>query len=155
MTVYSLHHVAVTVSDLERSIGFYEQLGFRQALSWKASDGSISIVHLQDSGGQFLELVHYREHVLPSAPPAVGNDLDVVAVKHLAVRVDDVAAAHAEITDLDLGEMTELQQGRTRMDLFFVRDPDGLWVEILQDDRQLDLRAPENIIEAPRLLDGE
>jgi glyoxylase I family protein len=155
MTEFTLHHIAVTVSDLDRSAAFYKHFGFEPVLSWAAADGSVTIVHLQHPAGHLLELVTYRNLVLPTKPPAVGNDLDVVAVKHLAVRVDDIAAAHAEIVALDLGEVTDLQHGRTRMDLFFVRDPDGLWVEVVEDNRQLDPAAPEHIVEAPRLLEGE
>lgn len=154
MSQFSLHHAAISVANLARSTRFYEYFGFRTALTWEASDGSLTIAHLRDPNGQYLEIVCYsRPDIGPE--PAVGNDLDRVGVKHIAFHVDDLQPVWDDIVAKGLGEVTDITSGRTRMDLFFVRDPDGYWVEILTDDRDLDVENPVTISEAPRLLEGE
>jgi len=154
MPEFRVHHTAVSVSDLERSASFYEYFGFRNVLAWQATDASLSIVHMQTERGAILELLHYADHST-GAPPSVGNDLAQVGVKHLALAVDDLQSVYDDIVTRELGEVTEIIHGRTLIDLFFVRDPDGLWVEVLCDKRKLDPAKPVVIEEAPRLLEGE
>lgn len=154
MSKFLAHHTALSVLDVDRSVNFYDFFGYRKVLTWEASDGSLSLVHLQNDQGHVLELVCYAD-ALSIAPPSVGNDLNRVGVKHIAFHVEDVRAAREEIMSAGLGEVTDITSGRTQMDLFFVRDPDGLWVEILKDDRQLDSENPTVIREEPRLLEGE
>jgi len=154
MSNFVSHHTALSVSDMDRSVVFYEFFGYRKVLTWEASDESLSIVHLKNEQGHVLELVGYADAAV-IAPPGVGNDLNKVGVKHMAFHVKDIQAAHDEIVSAGLGEVTDVTSGRTQMDLFFVRDPDGLWVEILKDDRRLDPENPTLIREEPRLLEGE
>jgi catechol 2,3-dioxygenase-like lactoylglutathione lyase family enzyme len=154
MMKFLAHHTALSVADIERSVSFYEFFGYRKVLTWEALDGSLSIGHLRNEQAHMLELVCYADaSTIP--PPGVGNDLNEIGVKHIAFHVDDVQAARDEIVARELGEVTELTAGRTQMELFFVRDPDGLWVEVLKDDRRLSPEHPALIQEEPRLLEGE
>jgi catechol 2,3-dioxygenase-like lactoylglutathione lyase family enzyme len=66
----------------------------------------------------------------------VGNDLETVGVKHLALRVPSVREARATLEQTG-AVVTDTARGRTGIDYFFVRDPDGIWVEIVQDDRAI------------------
>lgn len=154
MSSFTIHHTAISVRDVDRSLAFYEYFGFRPVLTWQASDDSLTIVHLRNSDDQILELVCYSEP--QTGPlPSVGNDLNQIGVKHIAFHVDDLETIRMDILSRGLGEVTEISHGRTQMDLFFVRDPDGLWVEVLADDRNLDSGDPVTIREDPRLLEGE
>jgi len=154
MSDFRVHHTAVSVRDVERSVAFYEYFGFRTVFTWQASDASLSIVHMRTQRGEILELLRYADHQT-IAPPTVGNDLAHIGVKHLALAVDDLQSVYDDIVARKLGEVTEIIHGRTLIDLFFVRDPDGLWVEVLNDTRVLDPANPRVIEEAPRLLEGE
>lgn len=155
MSSFRVHHIALSVLDLERSTEFYRYFGFRVVFVWEASDGSLKISHLRNEGGDFLELVCYASAQAPDLAPGVGNNLDQVGVKHLALITSDPAAVRNEIVEHNLGEVTDLTHGRTQVDLFFVRDPDGYWVEVLSDARSLDAAHPTRVREAPRLLAGE
>lgn len=148
------HHTAISVIDIDRSVAFYEYFGYQKVFIWEASDDSLTIVHLKNPQEHCLEIVCYSDPTTVP-PPGVGNELDHVGVKHIAFHVDDLEAVRDDILDRDLGEVTEITRGRTLMDLFFVRDPDGLWVEVLTDDRTLRSDDPLTIREAPRLLEGE
>jgi catechol 2,3-dioxygenase-like lactoylglutathione lyase family enzyme len=68
---------------------------------------------------------------------AAGNDLEKLGVKHVAFSVSDINAAFEEFKAANCGEMTDIQHGRTGIDYFFIADPDGNWVEVVQDDRKL------------------
>jgi glyoxylase I family protein len=154
MPEFRVHHTAISVRDLQRSTEFYEYFGFHKAFTWEATDGSLTLVHLTNAHGEVLEIICYAN---PESiqPPAVGNDLSQIGVKHLALQVDDLQSVYEEIVESGLGEVTEITHGRTLIDLFFVRDPDGIWVEVLTDNRALDNSNPVVIKEAPRLLQGE
>jgi catechol 2,3-dioxygenase-like lactoylglutathione lyase family enzyme len=156
MEGYKFHHVAISVADVDRSIAFYDFFGFKPVLRWQASDGSVVIVHLLHPSGFQLEIVYYSVNDGVTVRPGVGNDLQQVGVKHFALHVDSgLSELRDTIIARQLGEVTEITFGRTRFDLFFVRDPDGYWMELLTDNRSLDIEDPVLIEEAPRLLPGE
>ena len=137
--MFAAHHCALSVADLAASVGFYELLGFRVGHRWAAGDGSLEIVHLV-LGGFVLELFAYADNA--GAAPlelAVGNDLRALGVKHLALRVDSLEEARRELVarGVDPGAIGPDTPGRTGLDYFFVRDPDGIWVEVVRDERGL------------------
>ena len=133
--MFSVHHGTLSVADLDRSIAFYSHFGFEPVTRWAAEDGSLEIVHLS-LGGIILELFCYAaNHSQESGRYGVGNDLEQVGVKHLALQVSSLRAAKALLADLGLPTGTEISHGRTEIDYFFVQDPDGLWLEIVEDHR--------------------
>jgi glyoxylase I family protein len=133
--MFSVHHSTLSVADLDRSVAFYSHFGFEPVTSWTADDGSLQIVHLA-LGGIILELFCYAaNHAKASGRYAVGNDLEQIGVKHLALRVPSLQAAKSLLADLGLPAGTEISHGRTGIDYFFVQDPDGLWLEIVEDHR--------------------
>ena len=112
-------HFNFNVTDLERSISFYNKaLGFVESHRINSNDGSFIIVYLKDNQSDFLlELTWMRDH--PQA-----YDLGEF---HLCVRVpgdyDAVRAFHKE--------MGVVCYENHDMGLYFIEDPDGYWIEIL------------------------
>lgn len=142
MTSYRPHHTALSVRDLSASKAFYGYFGFRTVAEWAAEDGSLTIAHLrlQEAGdaGPLLELFHYAENAdRPWLDLTVGNNLPEVGVKHLGLCVPDLARARREIVAAGIGEVSPPTTGRTGVEYFFVRDPDGLHLEIVHDPRDL------------------
>lgn len=122
----------------------YLDLGWRY--KWAARDGSLIIAHLSRAEGFILEMWQYAvNRKRPIAELAVGNDLELPGVKHIAFKVSDVRAAYAELLATERGELTKVQLGRTGVEYFFIADPDGNWVEIVQDDRRLDVENPVSL----------
>lgn len=103
-----INHVALEVSDLERSLEFYGRLF---ELRLRGRSGSAAFV---DIGDQFLALMQGR-----SQPPDVA--------RHFGLVVDDKEAARRAIAATG----TEIIPGR-RLDFL---DPDGNRVEIVQYDQ--------------------
>ncbi|MFN2323686.1 MAG: VOC family protein [Trueperaceae bacterium] len=116
-----LHHVAVRVTDLERSIGFYERhVGFGVVDRASLANGATIAFLAPPGGGAQLELITgLSDHL----------DGDGV-VHHLAFQDDDVTAAFERLRDAGVTLLDEavqtLESGRQ---LFSFRGPDG---ELLQ-----------------------
>lgn len=140
---FRAHHTAISVRDLDATASFYAALGFRLCVQWQARDGSLTITHFGSPGGHFLEVFWYAKNAkLAPLDLALGNDLTAIGVKHLAFSVDDIRAAREELVGKGFATATPIQRGRTEMDYFFVRDPDGMWVEVTQDDREVGPERP-------------
>lgn len=114
-------HFNVNVTNLERSIAFYDQaLGLKEHHRKEAADGSFILVYLTDETESFLlELTWLKEH---PQPYELGEN-----ESHLCLRVpgnyDEVRAWHRE--------MGCICYENHDMGLYFIHDPDDYWIEIL------------------------
>jgi glyoxylase I family protein len=133
---YAIHHVAISVSDLQRSIAFYQKLGFSQVHHWEADDKSLTITHLL-LNGFILELFCYQSfQQAPDTIHATATDLPVMGTKHFGLRVDSIEEARDDLAAKDIVEKDiAITEGRTGPRYFFIKDPDGILVEILEDKR--------------------
>lgn len=133
---YKPHHTAISVRNLVDSLKFYEALGYQQVHRYDEDDGSMSIVHLKLEES-FLEIFWYPEN--QDKPPVdyeYANNLEEIGVKHIALWADDLEASLADFKSKGLAdETTKITVGRTKVSYFFIKDPDGVWVEFVKDER--------------------
>ncbi|MGN1030539.1 MAG: VOC family protein [Butyricicoccaceae bacterium] len=117
---FSFAHNNLNVYDLEKSLHFYsEALGLKETRRINAEDGSFTIVFLADeSTPHLLELTWMRD--MNRAYNLGDNEF------HLALRVDDMEAAHAKHQ-----EMGCICFENPAMGIYFIADPDGYWIEII------------------------
>lgn len=125
MTISALHHVAVTVSDIEVSGPWYRALigadpvldehtdgGFRH-LVWAFGNGTLFGIHQHDrsiSPGEFTEFRAGLDHV--------GFGCETRAeLQQWAGRLDDLGIAHGGVVDAHYGSGLSF------------RDPDGVALE--------------------------
>ncbi|HVQ44875.1 MAG TPA: VOC family protein [Candidatus Saccharimonadia bacterium] len=130
-------HVAISVTNREKSVDFYKLLEFEQVHLWEAEDKTLSITHLRN--GEFiLELFCYAAPL--SAPDfihATSTDLPVIGTKHFGLKVDSIEAAREDLAaKAVVASDVKVTQGRTGPRYFFVADPDGILVEISEDNRE-------------------
>ena len=118
--MFTFNHQNLNVSDLEKSLAFYEKaLGLREVRRKTHPDGNFIIVYMGNDQADFeLELTWLRDH---PQPYDIGEE-----EFHLAFRTDDFAAAHALHE-----EMGCICFENHSMGIYFIQDPDGYWLEIV------------------------
>ncbi|MGI6349362.1 MAG: lactoylglutathione lyase [Eubacteriaceae bacterium] len=113
-------HTNLTVFDLDKSLAFYDKaLSLKEHHRITAPDGSFIIVYLTDGEtDSFVELTWLRDR---TEPYNLGDN-----EFHLAFYVDDYEKAHQLHT-----EMGCICYENHEMNLYFISDPDGYWLEVL------------------------
>lgn len=133
MGVQALEHVTVRCAQLRRTRDFYVDLlglseGARPDFPFRGYWlylGGIPVVHLveaNDTAGAWS-----REGALP--PPAEGTDQATGAFDHIAFQGDDFDLLRARLKDAGLTIRERVVPGG-RLKQLFVRDPEGVVVEI-------------------------
>ena len=137
---FQLHHIAISVKDAQISEDFYALFGFERVHRWEAEDKSLQIIHLKNNEGIILELFCYASpEDLPTSATSTKTDLPIIGVKHFGLRVESVEKAKEAIQKQGISIVTDITKGRTGPLYFFIKDPDGILVEIMQDDRKFEL----------------
>lgn len=144
-----VHHVGLTVSDLDRAVTFYtELLGCTRVMSQEKRGGYLAAIvgypdadvrraHLKPAEGEFIiEFFEYRQ----PTPSTVAWEPRVIGCPHVCFLVTDLAAVHRRLVDSGVRFIS----GPTLVDTganaggfgLYLRDPDGIIIELFQ-------RAPE------------
>lgn len=133
----SMHHVTISAAYEAKSVRFYRHLGFLPAYRWASPTGELRIVHLK-LGEVILEIFNYSDpQAAPETMRSLETDLPRLGIKHFGLKVPDIEEARKNVLALGLARDLEVKQGRTGIKYFFLNDPDGNWVEFVQDDRGL------------------
>lgn len=137
LTNTQFHHLAISVADCLRSVQFYKRLGFKCVHTWVAPDKTLEIKHLR-LGVFILEVFCYQKLTTEnSSRPDLIQDLKVHGVRHFGIAVPDIDSAYKNVCALGIVPLAAVQIGRTGIRYFFIKDPDDIFVEIVQDDRSL------------------
>lgn len=113
-------HFNFNVLNLEKSLAFYkEALGLEPCGQIDAEDGSFRIVYLSDGKTAFrLELTWLRDR---QEPYNLGDE-----EFHLAFDAEDYDALHARHQAMGC-----ICYENPAMGIYFIKDPDGYWLEIV------------------------
>ena len=149
--ITDLHHTALFVSSLERSLPFYcNQLGFELvsrsdgwggpflgAVCGGAGDMRINVALLR-AGGEIIELI---EVLTPETQPADSNDRPY-GIARIGFEVDDIETTVAELKALGVEFMSGIVTVSVDADMHYsdgkaikFRDPDGIILELQQPPR--------------------
>jgi catechol 2,3-dioxygenase-like lactoylglutathione lyase family enzyme len=118
LTIRQIDHCSVIITDVERSRRFYRDvLGLKEIHKPRTFD---FVVVWFDLGNQHIHLL------LKDRP-------DAISPRHFALRVEDAAAARAYFRErgVSIHETTPIPGA----DRFFIDDPDGNRIEIIQWQR--------------------
>ncbi len=148
MSVSEIHHAAITVTDLERSAAFYQQvLGFRRTLEMPIVDpDTIRIMGLRHGAtGQSLylqgpsrigqlELIQWteapEEHRPASRPPSPGVFL--LSFETTAEEIDRIyAGLKGSDAPVLCAPKRSILENYGEITVCIVEDPDGLMVELV------------------------
>lgn len=119
---FTFGHNNINVLDLEKSLEFYQK-SLQLTEARRLEKPTFTLVYLGDGAtGHLLELtwLHDRKE------PYNHGDNDI----HLAMMVDDFEAAHALHK-----EMGCICYENEAMGIYFIKDPDGYWIEVLPASR--------------------
>lgn len=117
---FKMIHENYNVTDLEKSLAFYEEaFGLKEIRRKTASDNSFIIVYVGNEESSFeLELTWLAEK---EGPYDLGE-----CEFHLAFQTDDYEAAYQKHK-----EMGCICYENPSMGIYFVEDPDGYWLEVV------------------------
>ncbi len=126
-------HTMVRVKDLEKSIAFYELLGLKEIRRSDSEGGRFSLIFMAAEGDEDcpLELTYNwdGDDALPSDSRHFG---------HLAYRTPDIYALCQKLMDNGVTINRPPRDGR----MAFVRSPDNVSIELLQDGDSLPPQEP-------------
>jgi catechol 2,3-dioxygenase-like lactoylglutathione lyase family enzyme len=146
-----LHHVGLTVSDIERSVRFYRDTLGMTLVRRRTADADyigqqtgfpgvrLEVASFQASPGsrQSLEVVKYATHAGPPCEQATNR----AGCAHVCLVVSDLRAAYVSLREQGVRFKTEPvtitsgpNQGGLTVYLF---DPDGFVIELFQPPREV------------------
>ena len=119
-----LLHTCYRIGDIDRSVSFYEALGFEEVGRMPIRDEATNIFMGLPGDGARLELTH--NHGVSSYEMGTGYN-------HIAISVDDIDATLADLAEKGIEPekpQYTVSEGGSR--ICFVRDPDGYRIEIIE-----------------------
>ena len=147
MTVSRIDHVGITVSNVDRALGFYRDLlGLRVIADSTVTESEVAellgldsvqlrIADLDSGDGRIVELIEYLQ---PKGRRIAYESYDP-ATAHVAFTVDDLAAVHARLTNAGATVVSRRPITISEPDgafdgaiCLYVRDPDGAILELVQ-----------------------
>lgn len=131
--MFNINHVAISITNAEKSIEFYKKFGFKDFKSWKAEDESIKINMLK-LNNVVLEIFCYKEYTkLPDTAKSTATDLPVLGTKHFALGVENIEKAKEFVIKNEIANDIEIKVGRLGKPYFFIKDPNEILVEIIEN----------------------
>ena len=147
MEVEWINHTGFVVSDMERSLEFYQDLlGLKQERNQILEgefiselvgypDARLHIVYL--GTGDLRHSVELIQYLNPAGTPAVMTERHQVGASHLGVIVDDLDAFHAELSSHGVRFVSPpaIRPGAVypmASKGCYMQDPDGNWLELLE-----------------------
>lgn len=141
--VRRIHHVGITVAQLDQSLVFYRDLlGLRVVGRCEDEDvgaivglpgARVRIADLDAGNGQILELLEY----LSANGDGCAHGPDLAGTCHISLQVDDLSSALSRLAIAGfppVGEPSKLAGGGVWQDCTaaYLRDPDGVFVELIE-----------------------
>lgn len=128
MKLNAIHHVAIIVSDYQKSREFYvDKLGFtviRENYRLEKDDWKLDLQIGEGDSLVELEIFGVKN------PPKRVTRPEAAGLRHLAFRVDSVEQVKAELEAMDIPcEAVRIDEFSNRKFTFF-QDPDGLPLEL-------------------------
>ena len=146
MTFEAVHHVGVTVADMDRAVAFWTALlgaAARERTVLRAPQLATLVgypgIHIERCwidlpGGMALELLRYLDRDETPYDPGTAHPGNV----HVCLRVDDMDAAHAHAVACGATPVSErpieVAAGpRAGTRLAYLRAPDGVTIELVRE----------------------
>lgn len=131
--MFNFNHVTISVEDLNKTVEFYKKLGF--IMHKEYHDDSVDIIMLK-LNNMILEIFHYLDYEnLPEHSKDLSIDLKTIGNKHFGIGVKDINKAKQFVENNIINDSKIIiKQGRLGKPYFFIKDPNGILMEIIEED---------------------
>lgn len=137
------HHFAIRSPDLQRSVSFYEEIGFRKVHDWALPDYGIdrAVMMQAPDGKSWIELFDLQAGIpMQGVGAQSGQEVSTGALAHLCLSVTDLDQACDRIVEagarhLNGPEELTLGQPEVRVRNAIFEGPAGEVIELLQTVR--------------------
>ena len=119
-----LLHTCYRIGEIDRSVSFYEALGFEELRRMDIRDEAINVFMGLPGDGARLELTY--NHGVESYEMGTGYN-------HIAVSVEDLDGTLSDLAEKGIDPEKppyQVREGGSR--ICFVRDPDGYRIELIE-----------------------
>ncbi|WP_303762733.1 VOC family protein [Sphingobium yanoikuyae] len=123
-------HTMIRVTDLDKTIGFFELLGLSEVKRFDSEAGRFTLVYLAAPGDEDAQV-----ELTYNWPPQDGSPAEVYDggrnFGHLAYQVDNIYETCQRLMEAGITINRPPRDGH----MAFIRTPDNISVELLQDGR--------------------
>lgn len=124
--INGLGHVAIKVTDLDRSLDYYiNKLGFPEMLRLTKDDGTVWLVYLRITDEQYLE-------VFPGAENDRAPGWNANGMNHMCLTVDNIDEVLARVAAAGLSLLLPLKTAIDGNRQAWLEDPDGNRIELME-----------------------
>jgi len=121
------NHIALRVQNIDIMLDFYcQKLAFEEAFRIFNEDGSLRIVYVHISDGQYIELC-----LLGIDKPDF-DDQTSLGFRHICFTVDDITKTQANLIERGVVIDSEILNMRDKNQAMYLFDPEGNKIEIVQ-----------------------
>jgi glyoxylase I family protein len=140
MSITGTHHVAITVSDLEKSLDFYTGLPGLEHLGtvWVSDEVAYKIfglsgmkvrcAHLYAGRRDRIELYHFGGAARSASLP----DFESIGLQHISLKVQDLEAIGKKLAMGGVEFIREPSRLPTGERVAFIRDPDNVILQLIE-----------------------
>jgi len=138
-----IDHLAIVVTDLERSRKFFEILGFQESIR-SALDAAFleSVTGIKGAAGSFVGMKHQASQLViellafsnpkPQPDPDCGSP-DRIGFRHLAFSVHDIDHAVSRLKEFGVEFLSPVRTWeKTGKRLVYFHGPDGILMELAE-----------------------
>ncbi len=124
--------LGIVITDSEASLAFYRDLlGFEHVADTPMPAGMNGTMHRLNCGTTLVKLVKLDE--VPEARPAKGGIAGATGYRYFTMIVDNLAEITAAVKDAGHKVRIDCAEIRPGVSISMVEDPDGNWVEFVED----------------------
>ena len=152
MNITGVHHFSFSVTNLDRTIQFYEKVlgvevrsrgrnqyetlgralfGTKWGVDQPQADLELAFIQLGDNRIEFIEYKDPKAQAYHQNPSIAGS-------AHLALRVDDIEEIRKKMeaagVEFHSPINTYVEEGKGEMKWCYFRDPDGIVLELVQQE---------------------
>ena len=130
--MYKLHHIALTVADIDASIKWYEDIfGFKLLHRYSKLNSEIAHIVLNDIR---IELFNYAVATkpLPADRADLLTDLKTVGIKHFCLAVDNLEKTTEDLKSKGVMFATEIDTAGFGGKYVFLKDCNDILIELYQ-----------------------